>query len=388
MRLLIVNSHGNDPTVGGVEKGIQMLSHALIERGHTITYLNAFPGGRPEPAIETTVLHRTDWREDPVRRKRNHLGDVISRPTRELARVVGRHRPDVVHTHNLPGISTGIWEVCRRQGVPVVHTLHDYHLLCPRVTLTRADGTTPCRPHPLLCGLRTRRLARWSGAVSQLTGVSTYLIDLHAPLFPRAEKHVVRNPMVLPERAQPIRPPSARLGSIGYIGGLYPTKGVEVLLAAAPALAELGCEIHVGGGGPLAGDVAAAAARLPSLHYHGVVSGETKDRFFESCDVGVIPSLWAEPGGPTHTLIEWLCSGRPVLVSRRGGLGEVAQLYSGAIAIEPSLDGIVAAVAKIADPTTWQGVISRLDSVDRPGALDRWVGTYERIYRAAQSAPR
>jgi glycosyltransferase involved in cell wall biosynthesis len=381
MRILMVNSHGDDPTTGGVEKGIALLSDALTLRGHTVSFLNAFPGGRADPAAETTVLHRTDWRQDPVRRLRNHLGDVVSRPTRQLAEGVARHRPDVVHTHNLPGISTGIWEVCKRRELPVMHTLHDYHLLCPRVTMMRRDGMTPCRPHPLLCGLRTQRLVRWAGAVSHVAGVSAWLIELCAGLFPDAEKHIIRNPMVLPKKAHPIRPPANRLTSIGYIGGLEVVKGVDVLLAAAPALEDLGCELHIAGGGRLAREVAAAADRLPFVHYHGVVSGEAKEQFFESCDAGIIPSVWAEPGGPTHTLIEWLCSGRPALVSRRGGLSEVIDL-PGAVGLDPTVEGVIRGIADLADPIGWPAVLARVRPIDGADELDSWVSAHENIYRS------
>ena len=58
----------------------------------------------------------------------------------------------VLNGPNLP------WQAARRQGIPVVHTLHDYWLLCPSTTLTRRDAT-PCRPSPFLCGARTRRMA-------------------------------------------------------------------------------------------------------------------------------------------------------------------------------------------------------------------------------------
>jgi glycosyltransferase involved in cell wall biosynthesis len=382
MHVLMVNAYGNDPRAGGVEKGIAMLSDGLAVRGHTVSYLNAFPGGRADPGAQVTVVHPTDWREDPMRRLRNHLGDVISRPTRALAETVARHDPDVVHTHNLPGISTGIWEVSRRLGLPVMHTLHDYHLLCPRVTMMHRDGTTPCRPHPLLCGLRTQRLIRWAGAVSHLAGVSAYLIELCAGLFPGAEKHVLRNPMFLPERPHPRRVPGRRLKSVGFIGGLDPAKGVDVLLSAAPTLEMLECELHVAGGGRLAPEVAAAAQRFPFVHYHGVVSGAEKDAFFEACDAGIIPSVWAEPGGPTHTLIEWLCSGRPVLVSRRGGLGEVIDLYPSAIGLEPTVEGVDQALRELAEPTRWETIRAEIRPVETAAELDRWIVAHEEIYAA------
>jgi len=380
MHILMVNAQGYDCRAGGVEKGIVMLSDGLAARGHTVSHLNAFPGGRNEPGRLVTVLHPTDWREDTVRRFRNHLGDVISRPTQELAHAIARHHPDVLHTHNLPGISTSIWEVSRRLGLPVMHTLHDYHLLCPRVTMMRRDGTTPCQPHPLLCGLRTQRLARWAGAVSQLAGVSAYLLDLCARFFPEAEKHVLRNPMVTPQDWRPLRPPGSRLTSIGYIGNLDTPKGVDLLLSAVPVLTTLGCQLHIAGGGRLAGDVAATAKRTPVVRYHGVVSGVEKEAFFESCDAGIIPSVWAEPGGPTHTLTEWLSGGRPVLVSRRGGLGEVLDLYPAAIGLEPTVDGVEQALRELAEPENWKSVVARIQPIEIDGEFDTWVSAHEDIY--------
>src|SRR5205807_1521843 len=83
-------------------------------------------------------------------------------PGPALRRAIADARPDLVHTNNLPGISSAVWESARQAGVPIVHTLHDYHLLCPRTTLVRRDGA-PCRPHPLLCGVRTSRLRRFAG---------------------------------------------------------------------------------------------------------------------------------------------------------------------------------------------------------------------------------
>jgi len=377
----MVNAHRcDDPKAGGVEKGIAMLADGLAARGHTVSHLNAFPSGPANTDPQVTVLHPTDWRDDPVRRVRNHLDDLISRPSSKLSEVVARHQPDVVHTHNLPGISTGVWEVSRRLGFPVLHTLHDYHLLCPRVTMMHRDGTTPCQPHPLLCGLRTQRLVRWAGAVTHLTGVSRYLLELNAGFFPGAAKHVIRNPMVLPDDVHPGPPPGSRLRSVGYIGALHPAKGVDLLLAATPVLDELGCELHIAGGGRLADEVEAAVRRFPFVHYHGIVSGEAKDSFFASCDAGIIPSVWAEPGGPTHVLVEWLCSGRPVLVSRRGGLGEVIDLYPRAVGLEPTVKGVEQALRGLAEPDSWEAIRAQPQAMEVAEDRERWIDAHEEIY--------
>jgi glycosyltransferase involved in cell wall biosynthesis len=375
-RLLLVNAHGADEFSGGAERYVAQLADGFAARGFEVEILSAFPSharGR-----QVTVVHASDWRTSRVRRAQNHLGDVLSVPTRKLDEIVRRARPDLMHTNNLPGLSTAIWAVAQRRGVPVVHTLHDYHLLCPRVTLLRPDGT-PCSPHPLLCGMRTKRLTRWAGAVSQLVAVSDHLRNRHRRLFPAASFHTIRLLVAPPHRTFP--PPGDRLATLGYLGSLERTKGIDRLLAAAPALARLGCALRIAGNGRLQDEVELAAAREPNISYEGPVSGDDKDRFLEGCDAGIVPSVWEEPGAPSMTVLEWLAAGRPVLVSPRGGAAEVVDELDGAIAVQPDTDGIVGTVEALAQPERWREAVQRVRSPE--GNLDNWLSAHERVYAAA-----
>lgn len=380
MRILMVNSSA-DETAGGTEKHAFELARELRGRGHELSFLHAFPDpeGRYEP--NTTVLHRTDWRTDNTRRILNHLDDVTSRPSDRLREVVARRDPDVVHTHQLVGITTGIWEVCRRHGVPVVHTLHDYQLLCPRKSLLGPDGE-PCRPSPFLCGFRTKRMIRWAPAVSQVVGVSDFIIGAHRGIFDHAEQTLIRHPIV-PPASEPLRPPGDRLRRIGYIGQLHVIKGIRPLLAAVPDLHARGVEVTIAGAGKYADEVSDAAEQLPGLEFVGLVRGATKQEFFESCDAGIVPSVWNEPGGPAYTSLEWLGGGRPVLTSNRGGLGEALDRVRGSIVIEPTHKGIVAAVDRLLDPAAWAAAVAAVHPVTGDGEYDRWTSAYERVYERA-----
>jgi glycosyltransferase involved in cell wall biosynthesis len=382
LRLLQVNAHGADTSHGGTEKHLELLGRELPSRGFAVSVLSAFPTNTPELFSRVTVLHRTHWQQDPVRRWRNHAGDVVSRPTRALAEAVAAHEPELVHTHNLPGISTAIWEVCRRLGVPVVHSLHDYHLLCPRVTLMRPDGQ-PCRPHPLLCGLRRGRLARWAGSVSHVIAVSRHLLDRHAGFFPAAETHVIRNPFPELDLAR-LAPADVPPSTIGYIGGLSRIKGVDALLAAQARLNDLGYTVHIAGSGPLRGAVE-AAARSEGLIYRGVVAGDAKTAFLADCSLGIVPSAWEEPGSPTHALVEWLAAGRPVLVSDRGGLAEAAAVMPGTIPIDPSPAGIIEAAERLRDPAAAQAALERAGAPPPANDVERWVSEHEAVLRGALS---
>jgi glycosyltransferase involved in cell wall biosynthesis len=210
-------------------------------------------------------------------------------------------------------------------------------------------------------------------------GVSRYIVRRHEALFANAARHVVRHPVTAREGA-PLPPPGEQLATLGYLGSLDRVKGVDLLLAAARELGAAGCLVRVAGAGRLRPDVEST----PGVEYAGVVGGAAKDDFLAGCDAGVVPSVWDEPGGPPYTVIEWLAAGRPVLASRRGGLGEAVDELPGAIGIEPTAAGIVSAVRRLLEPEAWRAAVAAVGAIGSPGDLDRWLDDHERIYAEAR----
>jgi glycosyltransferase involved in cell wall biosynthesis len=380
LRVLIVSAHGADAWRGGVERGLHLVASELTARGIEVSVLRSGAGGEANGIRVLNLYDRSE--EDTRARIRNRLIDLASHPSARLRAIVEQEAPDVIHTHNLPGIGTAVWKVAQLRRIPVVHSLHDYYLLCPRMTLMTRSGE-PCGTHPV-CELRRRRLAGSSSAVSVVTGVSMALLRAHAHLFGRARIEVLRNPMaayndiVFP---QTNRSPL----TIGYIGSLAPEKGTLALLDAAERLHGAPCKFHVAGTGRLAKLVTSRAASLTNLHYFGSVKGEAKEEFIAQCDVGIIPSVWAEPGGPTQALIEWLTARRPVLLSRRGGLAECASL-GGTVAIEPTGASIEAEVRRLVDESVRQDLSNSIGTWDRDGELARWVDRHLELYALAHAA--
>jgi glycogen synthase len=379
MRVLLVNAHGVDRRWGGAEKYVDELAGGLEGRGQTVQLLSAFPSAAAQTGRPSLTLHRTDWHDDTTRRIRNHLGDAISRPTARLREAVAAARPDVVHTNNLPGITTAIWGVSRQLGIPVVHTIHDYYLLCPRVTLQRPDGR-PCCAHTTLCRMRSARLARWFPAVRDVIAISDHVCSRHEPLLSGARFHVLRHP-VTPLAAEPLRPPTAAPHTIGYLGSLGHAKGIPSLVDAAPSLAKLGYCVQVAGDGPLRPLVEAASSR-DELVYVGPVDDEQRLRFIESTDLGVVPSTWEEPGAPPYAVAEWLGAGRPVLLTEHGGLGEVASIFPGAVSIGEGTQGIVSGARACRDLERWRELVDSIAPPDDAAAAS-WTERHLQIYELA-----
>jgi GT2 family glycosyltransferase len=91
-----------------------------------------------------------DWADTPPALRRcvvtDDSGDfhhLIFDPAHELDRLAGLLGPDQPHAvelHHILGHAPSITRLAARLGVPIDLVLHDYALICPRVTLTGAGG--------------------------------------------------------------------------------------------------------------------------------------------------------------------------------------------------------------------------------------------------------
>jgi len=64
---------------------------------------------------------------------------VYSRPAfEEVLKIIEENKPDVCHVHNtLTLITPSIYYACKKMGVPIVQTLHNYRLICANAYLFR-----------------------------------------------------------------------------------------------------------------------------------------------------------------------------------------------------------------------------------------------------------
>ena len=265
---------------------------------------------------------------------------------RRLGRALARIRPDVVHCHNLMGFSVSAWVAAERLGIPVVQTLHDYNLACPRSAMWRpgrGNCAVPCTECRLFAAPR-RHLSRIPHAV---TSVSHRVLDRIAAtgVFPDPSRaRIVRgnNPEPVAAAAAPDGP--LRLG---FLGRLNPTKGIETLIDAFAGLPPGAATLAIAGRGEPGYEAALHARAAPhaGIAFHGQV---VPSDFLSAIDLLVIPSIWEDPF--PRVFHEALAHGVPSLVSPLGGLPEV---------IEPGRTGIIASAATAA------GVRAALEQVLR-----------------------
>lgn len=257
-----------------------------------------------------------------------HMRDAWNFSTqRVLRKILSNVRPDVIHTHNIDGLSPVVWYEAKRQGIPTVHTAHDYHLICPRATLLRGRGDIcsraafPCRAYRKWYALKARD-------IDVFTAPSQFLLNLHQKAGMQAKKfHVVRNGIPLsPCHKNPNAAIYKKPGPVNllYMGQLARHKGVQTLIEAFLSLpGNLPLALNIAGSGPMEPDINRAVMLDSRIRFHGFVSGKIKEELLETNDVLILPSIWYE-NAPV-SVIEAYNKGLAVIASNIGGLPEMVK---------------------------------------------------------------
>ncbi len=177
----------------GVEVYTHRLAKALQSQGVGVLIYTT----RKDLSRREGALVQEDWEGVPVRRVIRNLfhkdfEGTFDDPLAERLfeeHVLDGFGPDLVHVHHLLHHSLGLPERAKRRGIPVLFTLHDYWLECPRFgQFLRVDGSL-CASADLPNCARCLSASPWRNP-PQLARVATALrllrqtttLDLQAPL--------------------------------------------------------------------------------------------------------------------------------------------------------------------------------------------------------------
>jgi glycosyltransferase involved in cell wall biosynthesis len=142
---VLLTAHAFLPrSLAGVEVYTARLARALQALGHEVLVLAAAHDlSAPAYAVSRRRLGRLEVVEIANAHLEGTLEATYHAPAldRALGGILDGFRPDCVHAQHLLNLSTGLFDAAREVGAPLVLTLHDYWLSCPRDGLRmRADG--------------------------------------------------------------------------------------------------------------------------------------------------------------------------------------------------------------------------------------------------------
>jgi len=318
MRILIVHNHYQDP--GGEDTVVAQEAHLLAqtENVELLTFRNR-RGWRG--VLQTLWSPWNIWAGQKVKR------------------AIKRHQPDIMHIHNLHyAVGPIAIRIAKRQGIPVVMTLHNYRLICPSATLFyngklftgSLHARFPWRAVRLGVHSHSRIKTFWlaltiwlhkKGGTWQMTDRYITLTDFAKQLFidsslgVSAEKYVTKPNFVSTGERKELPTAPSRTDGFLFIGRLTEEKGLSILLEA---FAGTEFRLQIVGDGPLRNEVMRAVRTSPNITYLGALERAAIDPLLTSCTALIFPSTWYE--GMPMTLLEAFAAGTPVIASNLGAM--------------------------------------------------------------------
>ena len=270
-------------------------------------------------------------------------------------------KPDVAHIGHLNHLSTGMVDILKQAKIPIIFTLHDFWLMCPRGQfLTRSLGQNqayqPCsgqenrkcaqQCYAVYFSGRSEDQARdldywenWVKTRMEETKTLAKKVDLFLAPSAYLRERFIRN-FEIPEhkiqylsygfpldylQAPPPRPQNAPF-RFGYIGTHIPAKGINLLIEAFAALnkqAELWIWGHKDDQSSKALKNMAQNLML-NIEFKGPYTNKNLvDKVFSKIDCIVVPSIWAE-NAPLVIHEAQACQ-IPVITANFGGMAEYVQ---------------------------------------------------------------
>ena len=237
----------------------------------------------------------------------------------QFKRILLREKPNILHTNNIAGFSPYIWILAKKLNVPIVHTLRDYYLLCPRRTMFNHDKN--CSSQCWRCKAFTISKKMLSKYVDAVVGVSPFILQKHIDVgyFPNAQiRTAIYNPI---EAVKPSMPTSRKLSvKFAFVGSIIKEKGIELLLESFKSFDN---ELLIFGKPKNPDYLNYLKSKYPESNIK-FLGTRNPEEIFNCYDVLIVPSLWHEPFG--RVVAESLSYGKPVIVSNRGALSSLIDI--------------------------------------------------------------
>ena len=352
---------------GGAQRHVADLSAGLVRRGHRVHLACGGAGPLIDEARATGItVHPLRSLVRPI----DPLRDAAA--FARLVSLIRALRPDVVHGHSS---KAGLLAraAARTYGVPSVFTAHGFVFLEPLGRSTRATYLA---------------MERLGGALgTRLIAVSDRDAEAAAGrrIARRDEITVIPNGYDPPRLPAP--PPASPPFRFAAIANPYPTKGLDVLVAALgrPALAGVPVDVVVAGDGPDRAVLERRASGLP-LRFLGRVTDVAS--VLDSAHASVLPSR--KEGWP-YAVLESMGAARPVVATNVGGIPEQLDGNACGWIVEPGdADALAAAIAEAAADPIEAARRGRAgyERVRSTFTLDRMIDAVEDEYGRALAARR
>lgn len=317
MRFLLV--HNNYGKYSGEEAVVDKMAAMFQSHNHTVCF------------YRLTTEGARDKISDKI--KGFTAGIYSHSGVKGIKKILRKDKPDIINVHNLyPFISPAALFECKKAGIPVVMTVHNFRLICPTGLFMR--NGKPCeqcldRKNEWSCikyncehsifksiGYTLRNVyARWTKAYLKNVDMFACITEFQKKKLIEAgyDKNkitVIPNSIDAPCSYTPITG-----GYIAYIGRLSYEKGYDLLVEVARKHPEI--KFCFAGAQREKNNT-----EIPkNVEFKGYLQKKELSKFIQESRFIVIPSRCYE--GFPMAILEAACHGKPAIAPNHGGFTEI-----------------------------------------------------------------
>ena len=347
MKVLLINSE--HAPMGGAHTVYLNTADMLTKAGFEVICF-AMHSSKELPCEHSSYFAAANVRSNTLQYTKNSFYNKDA--AHRLQELIDYEHPDIAHIHLMWGcLAPSILVVLKKNRIPVIHTVHDYAMICSKVTLKANDGSVceRCKGGHFIQSIKTR-CHGGSLVRSVVTGAEIYFrnkcyhpvdyIDLfHYVSFFCAEKHKeMDNRFVNAKQFVLYNVPDEKVKKIAeeampntnrsyylFYGRLAYEKGISTLIDAFSEYKDI--KLKIVGTGPLETQLKekCRSGNYHNIEFLGFKTGIELYKIVQYAKFVCVPSEWYENN--PMTIIEAYTLGTPVIASRIGGIPEIVKQW-------------------------------------------------------------
>jgi len=328
MKICLINNLFLPLNRGGAEEVVRRIATGLVARGHSVVLITGSER-KSGPVVENGIrVYRLSPHNLFFYLNLNkyslalkfvwHLIDIFNFAlARHIQKILRAEAPDVVHTHNLMGMSFLTPFLIRKLNIRHIHSIHDVQLIEPSGIIAHNQKINIAQK------IYANILQRVFGSPSVVLCSSQAILDLHKKMkfFPNSLCKILRNPVELVECAN-----SKNTNELKFlfVGQIEKHKGVDNLIEAFSGLqsrtVDVYWELNIIGDGSMARKVKERVGNSGHINFLGRLNHHELGQYWQKGHALVVPSLCCEN---TPTVIgEAMAHGLLVVASNASGVSE------------------------------------------------------------------
>jgi glycosyltransferase involved in cell wall biosynthesis len=394
MRILLINTFYYPNIIGGTEISVKKLAEGLAKCGHDVSVLCTSENNAFEIINDVKVYRiRVKNLYAPIESKNQK---AIKKCIYKLLEInnyfnigimdkkIKEIKPDVIHVNNIYGLSISLWKVLKKSNVPIIHTLRDYYLMCPKVNLISRGKI--CKNPKFVCRLFANYNKNIFKYDSCVTAPSQFTLNLFIEkgLIERKNTKLIYNAIDFDRKISEkiLSNKIKRKGSLirfVYLGGLDEHKGIKWLINAFKKINNKNINLSIAGKGKMENFIRQASEEDNRIKYLGYLNEEQINKLLYKSDVLIVPSIWYEPFG--RVVIDAYRNIMPVIGSDIGGLSEIIEdKETGLLVKLNSENDLINAINKFSDRSVIKEKLSYCINKLFDFSLDNQVEQFEELY--------